>query len=215
MVQLRVVADLLHSLRLFRGGTHRRGACLPHQQGGTMTKTDIRPVKLPPEEAAVAAHAFAHVRSYLAAHQDLAQITVRHAVAAGSDRATQGRRHRLPHRRHTPADHCFNTLGVHAQGRPASPRSRRRARAARPGDENDPVDGLRRHLRRRPRPQHPCATSSSESRTAAVTRPSGPIRSSTRSFRNILKDRRTSHPDGAAAVLAKLRVWVPRGGDAP
>lgn len=137
MVQLRVVADLLHSLRLFRGGTHRRGACLPHQQGGTMTKTDIRPVKLPPEEAAVAAHAFAHVRSYLAAHQDLAQITVRHAVAAGSDRATQGRRHRLPHRRHTPADHCFNTLGVHAQGRPASPRSRRRARAARPGDENE------------------------------------------------------------------------------
>jgi excisionase family DNA binding protein len=41
-----------------------------------MTKTDIRPVKLPPEKAAAAAHALAQVRSYLAAHQDLAEITV-------------------------------------------------------------------------------------------------------------------------------------------
>ncbi|WP_432194462.1 hypothetical protein [Streptomyces sp. bgisy027] len=41
-----------------------------------MTKTDIRPVKLPPEKAAAAAHALTQVRSYLAAHQDLADITV-------------------------------------------------------------------------------------------------------------------------------------------
>ncbi|MEV6940794.1 helix-turn-helix domain-containing protein [Streptomyces sp. NPDC051172] len=41
-----------------------------------MTKTDIRPVKLPPEKAAAAAHALTQVGSYLAAHQDLAVITV-------------------------------------------------------------------------------------------------------------------------------------------
>ncbi len=41
-----------------------------------MTKTDMRPVRLPPERAAVAARALAQVRSYLAAHQDLTQINV-------------------------------------------------------------------------------------------------------------------------------------------
>lgn len=41
-----------------------------------MTRTEIRPVKLPPERVAAAAHALTRVRSYLASHQDLTQINV-------------------------------------------------------------------------------------------------------------------------------------------
>ncbi|WP_328464146.1 helix-turn-helix domain-containing protein [Streptomyces sp. NBC_00448] len=41
-----------------------------------MTKTDIKPVKLPPEKTAAAHHALAQVRGYLAEHGQLAQIRV-------------------------------------------------------------------------------------------------------------------------------------------
>lgn len=49
-----------------------------------MTKADIRPVQLPDEKKASANHALTHVRSYLAEHQDLAQIHV--TVQDGADR---------------------------------------------------------------------------------------------------------------------------------
>ncbi|MCF3960427.1 helix-turn-helix domain-containing protein [Streptomyces fuscigenes] len=41
-----------------------------------MTKTDIRPVKLPPNQAEAANHALTRVRSYLDTHQDRAEVTV-------------------------------------------------------------------------------------------------------------------------------------------
>ncbi|WP_328770146.1 helix-turn-helix domain-containing protein [Streptomyces sp. NBC_00286] len=41
-----------------------------------MTRTEIRPVKLPPERVAAATHALTRVRSYLASHQDITQINV-------------------------------------------------------------------------------------------------------------------------------------------
>ena len=41
-----------------------------------MTRTDIRPVKLPPEKTESANRALTRVRSYLSAHQDLGQIHV-------------------------------------------------------------------------------------------------------------------------------------------
>lgn len=47
-----------------------------------MTKTDIRPVTIPPEQAASVNHALRQVRSYLEAHQDLREITV--TVADGT-----------------------------------------------------------------------------------------------------------------------------------
>lgn len=42
-----------------------------------MTKTDIRPVKLPPEKTAAANRALTRVRGYLTEHPDLAQIAVK------------------------------------------------------------------------------------------------------------------------------------------
>lgn len=42
-----------------------------------MTKTDIRPVKLPPEKTAAANQALTRVRGYLSEHPDLAQIAVK------------------------------------------------------------------------------------------------------------------------------------------
>ncbi|MCA1221357.1 helix-turn-helix domain-containing protein [Streptomyces sp. 8L] len=42
-----------------------------------MTKTDMRPVKLPPEQEASANRALHQVRGYLETHRDLSQITVR------------------------------------------------------------------------------------------------------------------------------------------
>ncbi|WP_411089086.1 helix-turn-helix domain-containing protein [Streptomyces sp. 061-3] len=42
-----------------------------------MTKTDIRPVKLPPEKTATANRALTRVRGYLAEHPDLGQIAVK------------------------------------------------------------------------------------------------------------------------------------------
>ncbi|MFJ2414321.1 helix-turn-helix domain-containing protein [Streptomyces brevispora] len=42
-----------------------------------MTKTDIRPVKLPPEKTATANRALTRVRGYLTEHPDLGQIAVK------------------------------------------------------------------------------------------------------------------------------------------
>jgi excisionase family DNA binding protein len=41
-----------------------------------VTKTDIRPVKLPPSQAEVANHALTRVRGYLDTHKDRAEVTV-------------------------------------------------------------------------------------------------------------------------------------------
>ncbi|MEU3945110.1 helix-turn-helix domain-containing protein [Streptomyces sp. NPDC029526] len=49
-----------------------------------MTKTDIRPVKLPDDKQASANHALARVRTYLAEHQNASQIRV--TVQDGGDR---------------------------------------------------------------------------------------------------------------------------------
>ncbi|WP_329316357.1 helix-turn-helix domain-containing protein [Streptomyces sp. NBC_01262] len=49
-----------------------------------MTKTDIRPVRLPDDKQETATHALTRVRAYLAEHKDATQITV--TVQDGGDR---------------------------------------------------------------------------------------------------------------------------------